>query len=69
MIKNSQFKSKALLLSVSGVLLINLILFLVKLSVGLSANSISIYSDAINNLFDCIRAVPAFILRKHKAHS
>ncbi len=57
MIKNSQFKNKALLLSVSGVLLINLILFLVKLSVGLSANSISIYSDAINNLFDCISAV------------
>jgi cation diffusion facilitator family transporter len=57
MIKNSQYKNKALLLSVSGVLLINLILFLVKLSVGLSANSISIYSDAINNLFDCISAV------------
>lgn len=57
MIKHSQFKNKALLFSVSGVLLINLILFLVKLSVGLSANSISIYSDAINNLFDCISAV------------
>ncbi|MBO5433575.1 MAG: cation transporter [Clostridia bacterium] len=57
MIKNSEFKNKALLFSVLGVLLINLILFLVKLSVGLSANSISIYSDAINNLFDCISAV------------
>lgn len=57
MIKHSQIKNKALLFSVSGVLLINLILFLVKLSVGLSANSISIYSDAINNLFDCISAV------------
>lgn len=59
MIKNSQFKNKALLISVSSVLLINLILFLVKISVGLSANSISIYSDAINNLFDCISAVLA----------
>ncbi len=57
MIKNSQPQNKALLFSVSGVLLINLILFLVKLFVGLSANSISIYSDAINNLFDCISAV------------
>ena len=57
MIKNSQSKNRTLLISVSAVLLINLILFLVKLSVGLSANSISIYSDAINNLFDCISAV------------
>lgn len=57
MIKKIKLKNKALLISVSSVLLINLILFLVKLSVGLSANSISIYSDAINNLFDCISAV------------
>ncbi len=55
--KNSHSKNKALLFSVSGVLLINLILFLVKLFVGLSANSISIYSDAVNNLFDCISAM------------
>lgn len=54
MVKNSHSKSKALLFSVSGVLGINLILFLIKLFVGLSANSISIYSDAVNNLFDCI---------------
>ena len=59
MIKKLKLKNKALLISVSSVLLINLILFLVKLSVGLSANSISIYSDAINNLFDCISAVLA----------
>ena len=57
MIKNLQSKNRTLLISVSAVLLINLILFLVKLSVGLSANSISIYSDALNNLFDCISAV------------
>ena len=57
MIKHSHSKNKVLLFSVSGVLLINLILFLVKLFVGLSANSISIYSDAVNNLFDCISAV------------
>ncbi len=55
--ENSRSRNKVLLFSVSGVLLINLILFLVKLFVGLSANSISIYSDAVNNLFDCISAV------------
>lgn len=32
----------------------NLLLFLVKLYVGLSANSISIFSDAVNNLFDSL---------------
>lgn len=32
----------------------NLILFAVKLYIGLSANSISIYSDGINNLFDSL---------------
>ena len=30
----------------------NLTLFLIKLYVGLSCNSISIYSDGINNMFD-----------------
>ena len=35
-------------------LMLNFILFFVKLYVGLSANSISIYSDGINNFFDAL---------------
>ncbi len=33
---------------------VNLVLFAVKLFIGLSVNSISIYSDGINNLFDSL---------------
>lgn len=32
-------------------------MFFTKLYIGLSANSISIYSDGINNLFDCLSAL------------
>lgn len=35
----------------------NLILFIIKLYIGLSCNSISIYSDGINNMFDGISAL------------
>ena len=35
-------------------LIVNLVLFSVKLFIGLSANSISVYSDAVNNLFDSL---------------
>ena len=35
----------------------NLILFFTKLYIGLGANSISIYSDGVNNLCDCLSAV------------
>ncbi|MBR3817179.1 MAG: cation transporter [Clostridia bacterium] len=35
----------------------NLALFLVKLYVGLSSNSISIYSDGVNNMFDGLGAL------------
>ena len=35
-------------------LTVNLVLFAVKLYIGLSVNSISIYSDGINNLFDSL---------------
>ena len=34
-----------------------MILFFTKLYIGLGANSISIYSDGINNLFDCLSAI------------
>lgn len=40
---------------------LNVALFSVKLYVGLSANSISIYSDAVNNMFDSLSGLAAFI--------
>lgn len=39
----------------------NLLLFLTKLYIGLGANSIAIYSDGVNNLFDCISAAVSII--------
>lgn len=48
-------------------LITNFLLFLTKLYVGLSSNSLSIYCDAINNLgdtFACIIALIGFILAK-----
>lgn len=50
-------RNKAAVLCVATVLCINLLLFFTKLFIGLSANSISIYSDAINNLFDSVGAL------------
>ena len=40
---------------------LNVALFLVKLYVGICANSISIYSDAVNNMFDSLSGLAAFI--------
>lgn len=45
----------------SLVLFVNLLLFAVKLYIGLSSNSISIYSDGINNLFDGFSCLVAII--------
>ncbi|MBE6772631.1 MAG: cation diffusion facilitator family transporter [Ruminococcaceae bacterium] len=56
---NIRNKSTSAVLSV--VFLLNFILFAVKLYVGLSSNSISIYSDGINNLFDGISAVTGLV--------
>lgn len=45
----------------------NLLLFLAKLYVGISSNSLAIYCDAINNLgdtFACIIAILGFLLAK-----
>jgi cation diffusion facilitator family transporter len=39
----------------------NLILFFTKLYIGLGANSISIYSDGINNFFDSLSAVVTLV--------
>ena len=51
-----------------SVLLVNIMLFAVKLYIGLSSNSISIYSDGINNLFDgfsCVGAILCFYFAKN----
>lgn len=48
-------------------LVTNFLLFLTKLYVGLSSNSLSIYCDAINNLgdtFACIIAIFGFVIAK-----
>lgn len=39
----------------------NLLLFFTKLYIGLGANSISIYSDGVNNFFDCLSAAVTLI--------
>lgn len=38
----------------------NMVLFVAKLYVGLASNSISIYSDGINNLFDSLSGIISF---------
>lgn len=45
----------------SLVLFVNLLLFAVKLYIGLSSNSISIYSDGINNLCDGLSCLAGII--------
>lgn len=59
-------KNKGIIATVIG-LVANFILFLVKIYVGISSNSLSIYCDAINNLGDtlaCVIAVLGFALTK-----
>ena len=41
--------------------IVNLVLFFVKLYIGLRTNSISIYSDAVNNMFDSLSGLLTFI--------
>lgn len=46
-------------------LLVNFILFIIKLYIGISSNSLSIYCDAVNNLGDtlsCVIVLVGFIL-------
>lgn len=40
---------------------VNFLLFIFKLYIGLSSNSICIYSDGINNLFDGLSSLVAFV--------
>lgn len=55
-IKNKYLKYGCIFAIVS-----NLLLFFVKLYVGLGANSISIYSDGINNFFDSLSAAVTIV--------
>lgn len=52
---------KSLIPFFSVALVLNFILFFIKLYVGLSANSISIYSDGINNFFDALSCAAAML--------
>lgn len=48
-------------------LLLNFVLFLVKLYIGISSNSLAIYCDAVNNLgdtFACVATLVGFLLMK-----
>ncbi|MGN1118336.1 MAG: cation transporter, partial [Acutalibacteraceae bacterium] len=47
-------KDKAVFYVCSVAFSVNIILFFIKLYIGLRTNSISIYSDAVNNLFDSL---------------
>lgn len=54
-------QNKSFALCLGSVFAVNLVLFFIKLFVGLSANSISIYSDSINSLFDSASALLTLI--------
>lgn len=63
-------KNRRLILSVCGfAFCVNFTLFAVKLYIGLRTNSISIYSDAVNNLFDSfsglITLICMFLIIRH----
>jgi len=68
----SSIVKKSLIPIFSLTFVLNLILFFIKLYIGLSSNSISIYSDGINNLFDafsCMAVIVCFyFLNKSREH-
>lgn len=45
-----------------SVFAVNFLLFIIKLYVGLSSNSISIYSDGVNNFFDSLTGILSFFM-------
>lgn len=54
-------KNKYITLGTGTAFTVNFLLFAVKLYIGLSINSVSIYSDAVNNLFDSLSGLLGFI--------
>ena len=53
--------SKIRILAVSAGAAVNLILFFAKLYIGLSVNSVAIYTDAVNSLADCAVCIAAAV--------
>ena len=51
-----------------GVFIVNFILFGVKLYIGLASNSISIFSDSVNNLFDSLSVLLTFAVLRLMLH-
>lgn len=71
-VNNKEVRKKHGLLAAFGGIVMNLILFSVKLVVGILSASMSIISDAINNLgdmFSCVVNVVGFSLASKKADS
>ena len=54
-------KNRFLIAACAVAFAVNLALFMVKLYIGLRTNSISIYSDAVNNLFDSLSGLITLI--------
>lgn len=54
-------KDKTVLVVCSAAFSVNIVLFFVKLYIGLRTNSISIYSDAVNNMFDSLSGLITLI--------
>jgi cation diffusion facilitator family transporter len=53
-------KTRAVCRVLVSVLIVNFLLFGVKLYIGLASNSISIFSDSVNNLFDALSLLLTF---------
>lgn len=54
-------KSRYMLIACAVAFSVNLALFMTKLYIGLRTNSISIYSDAVNNMFDSLSGLITFV--------
>lgn len=64
--KNKDYKSKEALIEAGNIssflgMILNLILFIIKIIIGLFTNSVSIISDAFNNLSDTASSLIAFV--------
>lgn len=57
----AEIKNKRAVPVLLSAFMLNFILFFIKLYVGLSSNSISIYSDGINNFFDSLSSVAGIL--------
>lgn len=70
--KDSKKRANGAIVTLSIGLAVNVVLFVTKLFVGLACNSISILSDAINNLgdtFACSIGIISFVLLKKRSEN